>query len=69
MDWVQVGEALKNLIGSGRTRFLMVGIGITAICFLAWKTEVNDLVYWLILALVGLFILSKTLTDLFGRGD
>lgn len=62
-----IGKVIKDLIAGGRTRFLMAGLIIAAECFLAWKTEADPLVYWIVAGIGGLFIVSKTLTDVFGH--
>ncbi len=64
-----IGKVLKDLIASGRTRFVMAISTTAAICFLAWRTEAPPMVYWLVAGLGALFILSKTLTDIFGHRD
>jgi len=63
----EIGAVIQGLIAGGRTRFLMAGLIITAECFLAWKTEADPMVYWIVALIGALFIISKTLTDLFGR--
>lgn len=60
-------QGIKDLIAGGRTRFLMAGLALTAECFLAWKTEADPFVYWLVAGIAAFFILSKTLTDIFGH--
>ena len=64
----EIGKVLKDLIAGGRTRFLVAGLVLTAECFLAWKTEAEPLVYWIVAGVGLAYIVSKTLTDIFGRG-